>query len=144
VIKDPRLSFTLPFWAPTLEPCVVIVMVRPPAEVFESLRTMAGREPDYFDGHVVDETSVSRMWTSTYRAILSWADEHTVFVDESNVRNGTALDMVSARVAVPLSGASVDPRLHRHRADAARSLPSVSDEIWHAVRARCDADLGIR
>jgi len=144
MIKDPRLSFTLPFWTPVLDPCVVIVMVRPPAEVFESLRTMASREPHYFEGHVVDAESVGEMWASTYRAILTWADQHTVFVDESTVRNGAALEMVSAKVAMPLGGGSVDPGLHRHRIDAGLSLPSVPLEIWEAVRARCDDDLGVR
>lgn len=141
VVKDPRMSFTLPFWRPLIRTSLVVVMVRAPAEVLESLAAMAAREPEYFDGLVVDETSVGRLWASTYDSILRWADSDTVFVADSTVRDGSALDMLSARTGAPLSAGSVDHALHRQRTERRRSLVTVPSDLWDEIRRRCVDDL---
>lgn len=141
VIKDPRLSWTFPLWRPVVASAVVIVMVRSPGEVFDSLVEMSTREPGYFGGHVVDEVSVGQMWTSIYTNILQWAEAPTIFVRETDVRDGTALAMLSHRCGVTLNQSGIDPELHRQHHTSTAAFPAVADTLIVDVNERCDKDL---
>ncbi len=131
VLKDPRFSHTYPAWKPLLGEHRVVVMVRPIAEVHESLSAMAQRDPEQFRGFRLTPSVVSRMWTSTYDAIEAWADDRVIYVADSSLRDRTALAPLSEFLGRAVDAPNIEARLRR-------STPSPPTEgAERSVFARC-------
>lgn len=121
VLKDPRFCYTLPAWASVLPDVLVVVIVRHPTEVVASVRSMAEREPETFEGFDVTEAHFGAMWTAMHHAVLDWCDTAApgpvVFVDCDDVRSGAALPHLTRLSGVHLATTTVRPGLHRERPD---------------------------
>lgn len=130
VLKDPRFSYTYPAWRPLIGEHRVVVMVRPIAEVHESLAAMVDREPDQFSGVRVTKEVVSQMWTATYDAIETWADERVMYVADSSLRDRSVLASLSAFVGRRVDAPNVEPGLRR-------SAPAEPSQSERAVFDRC-------
>jgi hypothetical protein len=119
VLKDPRFCYTLPAWGEALGDVVVVVIVRHPAEVAASIRSMREREPETFEGFDVTDAHLEAMWTAMHRAVLGWCDVAApgpvVFVDCDDVRSGAALPRLAEVSGVDLLARTVQPGLHRER-----------------------------
>jgi hypothetical protein len=132
VLKDPRFSHTMPSW-PTLQSAVRIVMVRSPDEVAASLRAMDAvvRSTPRFEASVAH---CAAMWSATYRSILAWCDDDTVFVEPDAVRSGAALPYLSSLTGADLGADHVAAELHRQRSPDATC--GVERSVYDAVRDR--------
>ncbi len=131
VLKDPRFSYTYPAWRPLLGEHRVVVMVRPIAEVYESLQAMVDRDAGQFRGLYLTPGVVSQMWTATYDAIETWADERVMYVADSSLRDRSVLESLSAFVGRRVRAMNVEPGLRR-------SAPSLPTRPERAVFDRCD------
>ena len=136
VLKDPRFAYTLPAWRPVLPPVRVVVVVRHPSEVVASLASMAEREPETFAGFPPSEAHVLAMWEAVHRAVLSWADEDTVFVAHDEVLGGRGRARLSLATGAALEG-GVRPELHRERVRS--GLPRSTEDLLAELERRCGA-----
>ncbi len=130
VLKDPRFSHTYPTWRPVLGEHRVVVMVRPVAEVHQSLVAMGRRDPEQFAGWEVSEAAAWEMWSATYAAIDRWADDGVAYVADSTLRDRSVLGALSEFLGRPIAA----PRV---AADLRRSSPTVPAPRERAVFARC-------
>jgi hypothetical protein len=126
VLKDPRFCYTLPAWRDVLSDVLVVVIVRHPTEVVASVRAMAEREPETFEGFDLSDAHLLAMWTAMHHAVLGWCDTAApgpvTFVECDDVRSGAALPQLSQLSGVDLVARTVQPGLHRERLD--RDEPS--------------------
>jgi hypothetical protein len=145
VMKDPRFVYTGPAWAATWGAPLVIVVVRPVAEVTRSLVAMANREPALFSSMPPSTGAfrrhVAAMWRSMYGSVLDWADDDAVFVTEEGVRTGRVVAGLGRLSGAALTIDTVDRSLHRHALDDARHHRSdVVDPVTERVMGRVRRD----
>ena len=135
VIKDPRLSFTLPFWIPLLRTPRAVVCVRHPDEVLAS-------QDRGFHG-VVDRAHMVRRWLSfTASALVNSATIPRVLVryEELVSRPAEQVDRLAELFCEPLpdpaaraaASASIDPEL-RHAADGAFELSEGARALYDTL-----------
>ncbi|MEP1123677.1 MAG: hypothetical protein ABJH68_07285 [Ilumatobacter sp.] len=130
VLKDPRFSHTYPAWRPVLSEHRVVVMVRPVAEVHQSLVAMARRDPEQFAGWELSEVAVWEMWSATYASIDRWADDGVAYVADSTLRDRSVLGALSEFLGRPISAPGVAPELRR-------TAPTAPTERERPVFERC-------
>lgn len=121
VVKDPRFTFTLDAWRPAFGPDTSFVaVVRDPAEVVVSLRTMALRDPTYYGGFDVTPALALTLWVATARRLLMLRSTGRWFVvDHASLLDGSAITPLGRFVGRPLDPSQVEPGLHRSRPDGA-------------------------
>ena len=119
VLKDPRFCYSLPAWSAVLPEVLVVVIVRHPVEVVASVRSMAAREPETFEGFDVTVDHLHAMWVAMHEAVLAWVDTDApgpvVFVDCDDVRSGEAVPWLAEVSGAPLLGRTLQAGLHRER-----------------------------
>jgi hypothetical protein len=135
VVKDPRLSLTLPFWLPLLRTPRVVVCVRDPAESLASqYRAFRGK---------VDIAHLGRRWlVYNASALVGSADIPRVLVryDELVSRPAEEVDRLADLLGEPppdhtaraAAADSIDPEL-RHRASGPVELPEGGHALYEAL-----------
>jgi hypothetical protein len=117
--KDPRFSYTLPAWAPFLDPDALFLCVfRDPAVTVASILNEC-RSQAYLASLRITRRGAYRVWTAMYARILDRLDPafgRFVYLHYDQVADGSALASLSERLQAALTADFVDPRLRRTKA----------------------------
>ncbi|QYG92292.1 hypothetical protein HC251_07450 [Iamia sp. SCSIO 61187] len=139
-IKDPRLVWTFAAWRPVLRPgtrCVAIV--RHPAEVAVSLRTMWERDRSYYGALEVTVERGLALWTAANRRLAALVEGGGWLVlDHAALLAGEGVDALTRFTGRPVPAGGVDPALHR----SARRVPvpAAAERLYADLSARARSD----
>jgi hypothetical protein len=117
--KDPRFSFTLPAWRPSLGDAAFVCVFRNPAVSSASMLREVNRDPD-LDLRFNLKTAYS-VWLRAYEHVLH-VHRHEgdwLFVDYDQLLDGRGAARMSRHLDVELSGDFADPSLNRSKPAAA-------------------------
>jgi hypothetical protein len=144
-LKDPRFVWTLDAWRAVLRPGTSFVaIVRHPAEVAASLRTMWETETDrgyYGDLELTVEHGL-RLWEAANRRLLSHLDHgRWLVLDHASLVAGAGgVAALAGFTGRRLDGDGVDPALRRSSRTVA--VPPAAEELYRRLcrRARRDEE----
>lgn len=139
VLKDPRFTYTYPVWEQALGDHEVVVLVRHPGEVVDSVGAMARREPSTFARWNPSAADIVHAWLCAYRAVDRWADATVVWLAHDSLGREETLAALSGLVGSPLDGDLIDPGLDRSRRS---DVPAAALQRWEVLRERC-SDAGV-
>ncbi len=125
VVKDPRLTMTLPAWVDALDGVALIAIVRHPAAVVDSLLREVARDVEYYEGLALDAERAFVVWQCLADHLIAHAEAHdiTVLVHEELVSDGirSALGRLATAVGGGIDSGFVERGLRRSTPD--RALP---------------------
>jgi hypothetical protein len=133
--KDPRFSYTLPVWRPYIGNAVLICVFRHPAITAASIVTECKRAK-YLHDLPMDTKRALRVWRQMYRHILEIhhpAGGDWMFVHYDQIRDGSARELISARLNAPIDTSFADPTLRR-----SRPAGTVSKRVMAIYRRLCE------
>jgi hypothetical protein len=140
--KDPRSSLTLPFWKQLLPALKVVICLRNPLEVAQSLAT---RDPAVLDPHL-------RLWSTYYRRALAAVPpedrvitHYSVYFDDAHLELQRVLRLLSFSASdelIETACSTVSSRLRHHQVTTRElAQAGVPDDVIADYVAMCSEAL---
>lgn len=131
-LKDPRFSFTYPYWKGFLgQPSVCLVLFRDPVSFIESAQRLKAD----FNEIIGDTNRLMESWLWTHDAILNNDDGTFYYFHYSSVISGNALPFLEDLLGYAISRDFIQPKLCHIDEQA---CPPECQEFYDELRRRAD------
>jgi hypothetical protein len=139
-LKDPRLVWTLDAWRAVLRPGTAFVaVVRHPAEVAASLRSMWETDRSYYGDLEVTVERGLELWAAAHRRLVAHLRHgRWLVLDHDALLAGGGLGALEGFTGRPVDAGVVDPGLRR--SPRAIEVPAAVEELYEGLRARARRD----
>ena len=131
--KDPRFSYTYPFWSNLLRPGTVrLVLFRNPVDFVSSARRLRADHPIIPE----DVVKLEAVWENAYQHVLKNDDGSFYYFEHDEIMSGSALPLIEHLLEGKIKPGFIEPKLC-HITDAL--CPDKSWDTYHALKQKARA-----